>query len=844
MKKQHLKIFILAFITGHLFSCDTVKRVNESELLLTQNEVFVNEKKDNSDKTENLLYQQPNSKFFGLPLRLNIYNTARPNRDSIFEAWLDKNPKRRERLKRKYSQKQVNNLKKSAIGFNNWLKETGEAPVIINESKAKKSVNRLEAYYINNGWFNAEANYNIIEEKDKKAAIKYEVKTGAAFLIDTITETIKSPEVKSIYDRYKAESFIKSSEQYQTANFEDERKRISTRLRNSGVYHFNQDYITFEIDTIGTNKKVNVGLTILNRSIRTHDSIRREPFDVYTIRDVNIITDYTFENRGKPFQDSTSFNGYKFYSYGKIKHQPKAIVDAVFIKPGDVFRDEDMINTYRHLKELQTFKYPNIEVTERLDNTITDTIKLTPLKKFSLGFSTDVSTSNIQTLGFSLNPSLLMRNIFRGAETLEIAGKGSIGSSKEANNNISSSDAFFDIIEYGIDFRLTIPRFFSPFYTKHLIPKYMSPTTNISLAMTSQTNIGLDKQTFGGIFNYNWAPNQTVTNRLEVFNVQYVQNLNVDAYFNVYQNSFESLNDIAQDVNYIGPDENLSIPDQANEFIEYATTIPPPSEFSDSQYNTVNSISERKNRLTENNLILSASWNVTVNERTSLFDEDYSIFRFKVEPAGNLLNLGANLLNLKQDDEGRNTLFDVAYSQFIKTEVEYIKHWDLGKKNILAFRSFLGVAIPYGNSNSIPFSRSFFAGGPNDNRAWIAYSLGPGSSQTTDEFNEANLKLAFNAEQRFHIFDKFFGAVFVDVGNIYNVLDNVTDEGATFTGFKSLEDLAVGSGVGLRYDFSFFVFRLDVGFKTHDPSYNKDNRWFQDFNFSNAVYNIGINYPF
>ncbi|KAB1069044.1 BamA/TamA family outer membrane protein [Tamlana haliotis] len=841
MKKQHIKICILALLIGQVFSCDTVKRVHEGELLLTENEVFIDEKKDNSETTENLLYQHPNRKFFGTPLRLHLYNTARPNRDSIFDAWLEAKPQRHERLKRRYSQKQVDNLRRSAIGFNNWLKETGEPPVIISEVKAKKSVNRLEAYYINNGWFNAEAHYKIIEAGEKRASIKYDVNTGTGYLIDSITETIKSPKVASIYDRYKEESFIKSNEQYKTANFDDERSRISSRLRNSGVYHFNQDYITFEIDTIGTNKKVNVGLTIQNRPIRDHDSIKRVPFDVYTIRDVNIVTDYTYENRGKPFQDSTFFNGYKFYSYGKMKHQPKAIVDAVFIKPGDVFRDEDMINTYRHLKELRTFRYPHIEVTERLDNTITDTILLTPLKKFSLGFSTDVSTSNIQTLGFSLNPSLLMRNIFRGAETLEIAGKGSIGSSKDNN---SQTDAFFDIIEYGIDFRLTIPRFFSPFYTKHLIPKYMSPTTNISLAMTSQTNIGLDKQTFGGVFNYNWAPNKTVVNRLEVFNIQYVQNLNVDAYFDVYQNSYESLNNIAHDVNYIGPDEDLGIPDQADEFIAYATTVPPPPEFTDDEYNTVNSISERKNRLTENNLILSASWNVTVNERTSLFDEDYSIFRFKIEPAGNLLNLSANLLNLKQDDEGRNTLFDVAYSQFVKTEIEYIKHWDLGKKNVFAFRSFLGVAVPYGNSNSIPFSKSFFAGGPNDNRAWTAYSLGPGSSQSTDEFNEANLKLAFNAEQRFHIFDKFYGAVFVDVGNIWNAWDNVTDEGATFTGLKSLEDLAVGSGFGLRYDFSFFVFRFDIGFKTHDPAYDKENRWFQEYNFSNAVYNIGINYPF
>ena len=147
----------------------------------------------------------------------------------------------------------------------------------------------------------------------------------------------------------------------------------------------------------------------------------------------------------------------------------------------------------------------------------------TPLKKFNLGFSADASTSNIQTVGLSLNPSLMIRNVFRGAETLEISAITAIGSSKDKNAN----DPFFDINEIGADLKLTIPRFFFPFNTEKIIPKYMSPSTRISLATTSQTNIGLDKQTFSGIFNYNWQPSAKVTNRLDVFNVQYVRNLNV-----------------------------------------------------------------------------------------------------------------------------------------------------------------------------------------------------------------------------------------------------------------------------------------------------------------------------
>jgi len=841
LKKQLSKILFLVLLTIGLYSCDTVKRVAEDEHLLSKTSVIVNDKKDNTESINSLLYQKPNRKIAGIPLRLHIYNTARPNRDSLFEAWLNKNQKRRARLERRYSLKQVNKLKQSVLGFNNWLKNTGEAPTIVNEDETKRSVKRLKDYYINNGWFNVEADFDIKKNDNKRAEVKYNVETKHPFLIDSISDILKSPVIDSLYQNIKKSAIIKTGEQYRTSNFEEERDRISTSLRNSGLYHFNQDYITFEMDTIGTHKKVNVGINIQDRAIRTPDSIRREPFEIYKIKDVNIITDYTFDNRNKPFQDSISYGSYKLYSYDKIRYRPKALTDAVFITPGEVFKDIDRTRTYRYINELRTFKYPNIEYTENPDNTLTDTIRLTPLKKFSLSFNADVSQSDIQTVGFSLNPSLKIRNVFKGAETIEISGIASIGASDDLKEE---GDPFFDIIEFGVDVKLTIPRLFSPFYTENIIPKYMSPSTRIGLATTSQKNIGLDKRTFSGNFSYNWLPNPQVTNRLDLFNVQYVRNLNPDNYFGVYNNSFSSLNKIAQDVGYIGSDSELTIPDGANTFIGYVLNQTTPSEISSSQLETVNGIDERQKRLTENNLILSSSFNFTKDQRTNLFDHDFSIFRFKLELAGNLLAGTSKLLGLKKDNDGRYEFLNVAYSQYVKTEFDYIKHWDLGKKNVLATRAFFGIAIPYGNSKSIPFAKSFFGGGPNDNRAWSAYNLGPGSSETTNEFSEANLKLAFSAEQRFNIFGNLNGALFIDAGNIWNVLDNVEDDRATFSGFDSLKDIAVGSGFGLRYDFSFFVFRFDIGFKTYDPSYRDDNRWFNDYNFTNAVYNIGINYPF
>ncbi|TYA53173.1 translocation and assembly module lipoprotein TamL [Formosa maritima] len=840
MKLHFSKIVLIIVFTGFLYSCNSVKRVPENEHLLIENIIYVNDKKTKSERINNLLFQQRNKKVATIPLRLYIYNTARPNIDSIINGKLDSNPKRRNRVETFLSKKQLERYIQARISFNNWLKKTGEAPVIVKEFKTQKSEKQLEAYYFHNGWFNVEATSktNIID--DKKARVDYHVITGEPYILDSISTKIASPVIDSLYELTKRKSFIKPKDQYKTQTFNLEKDRITSELRNSGVYHFSQDYVYFEMDTVNTNKKVNVELQILNRAIRTQDTVLRKPFNIYKVKEVNIITDYSYEKKDSDILDSIKYKGFNLYSIGKMRFKPKAITDAIFITPDSVFKDKDRSNTFRHINSLQTFKHPSIDYIENPDTTLTANILLTPLKKFGLNFSAEVSQSNIQSIGLAFNPSILMRNVFKRAETLELSAFGSIGASKDGGDE---SDPFFDINELGVDLKLTIPRLLFPINTERIIPKTMFPSTRISISTSSQTNVGLDKQTVAGVFNYKWYASNLVTNRLDLFNIQYIRNLNPDNYFGIYGNSYDALNDISQDINY-NNGEDLTYPDETDMFINDVLSGNTSLQPGDPDYDDVYSINERKIRLTEDNLIFATNFNYTRDNRENLYDETFSIFRFKIEFAGNLFAAVSKIGNLHKNDAGQYELFNVAYSQYAKTELDYIKHWDLSKKNVLAIRAFAGIAIPYGNSTNIPFSKSFFAGGTNDNRAWTAYSLGPGSLDSNDEFNEANLKLAFNIEHRFNIFEKFNGALFIDTGNIWNVFDDVTDPKATFTNFSSLEDIAVGSGFGLRYDFGFAVFRFDIGFKTYDPSYPSGNRWFNDYNFSKAVYNIGINYPF
>lgn len=853
VKKHKATYSVLFFYSTFLFfsSCNVVKRIKADEHLITKNTIIENGKVNNEERVNNIIIQKTNlgmESFFGFPLRLHVYNLARPNIDSILQAKVLSDSSKVRWKTALLSKKQFDREIQSRKNFNSWLKRTGEAPTILNEEKTKKTVNNLRKYYYSKGWFNNEVDYLIEKDSSKRAEVTYTVVKNKPYVLDSLKPIISSPAIDSLYGKFSRASLLKKGEQYDEQNYEDERERINTFLRNSGFYYFGQDYIRFVTDTIGTNHKVNTELIIADRSIRTDDSTSTESFKIYKIKEVNIFTDDNFENRFKAVSDTTTFKDYKLYSKEKLRFRPKALTDAVFINKGDIYSDLARSRTLRYLNDLQMFRYPGIEYVEnREDTTLTANIYLEPKKKYALSLDLDVSQSNIQTIGFSVTPGLKIRNIFRGAETLEISGIAAIGASKDGND---SEDVFFDINEFGGNVRLSIPRLFTPFNTDSIIPKYMSPNTAINLSITSQQNIGLDKQTLSGLLSYNWLPSSSVSNTLELFNVQFVKNLNTSNYFGVYSNSFGRLNSIARNIDYIEDDESLednSLSNRfspADQFIDDVLAGNTSLTSNDDDFLIVNNIEERKQRLTENNLIFSSSFDYKKDKRANIFDNDFSIFKWRIEIAGNLLSNLSEVFGASKNENGNYEVFGVAFSQYFKTEIDYVKYFDLGRKNVLAFRSYAGIAIPYGNSNSIPFAESFFAGGPNDNRAWTAYNLGPGSSTTTNEFNEANFKIHLSAEQRFGLFGDLRGALFVDAGNIWNVLDNVEDEKATFTSLNSLEDIAVGSGFGLRYDFDFFVLRFDTGFKTYNPSLPEGERWFKDYNFRNAVYNIGINYPF
>jgi outer membrane protein assembly factor BamA len=847
LKNSLAKISLFILIGVIIFGCNTTKRVPTGKSLLTNNTIYVDGKKNNVEEIFNQLYQKQNSTLLGYRLRLNIFNLAKQKTDSIYRAKFTYNPKKYNRKVKWLSKKQVKRLGQSFwyAGIHNFLRKTGEVPIILDTVSSKKSLRRLKSYYFNRGYFDVTTKYKIDSIGLKKVKLRYDIVTGNPYIIDSINSYISSKSLDSIYQQRTKYSLIKKGQRFKTSDFDEEKARITEEFRNNGAFRFQQNYVSYDIDTLNSKHFANVDLIIENESIRIEDSVYSIPFELYKINKVNIYTDSSPANQNIAIKDSSVYKDFTLYSIDKLKYRPKAITDGIFVTKGNYFSDNKTTLTSKYLSNLKVFNYPLIQyIQDKNDkNGLIANIYLSPRKKYTFGFSTDFTHSNIQDFGISGNTFIGIRNVFNGAETFEIGFRGNIGASKDLAN---PKNNFFNISEIGTDAKLNFPRIFFPFKTDNIIPKSMIPYTTISVGYSKQTNIGLDKQNFTSSLVYNWTPKKGTNFRFDMFNVQFVQNINPSNYFNVYRSSYNVLNDLAQTYNqnpsYVDINGNLTIDYGTNGFLSDILQSNSPLNPTTEDLKTTRSINEQKNRLSEDNLIFASSITFSKTSQKDLSDNNFYAIKAKIESAGNVLSLLSEASTLSQN--GSKKVVGVEFSQYIKTEFEFIKHWDLTRKKVLATKAFCGIAIPYSNSNSVPFSRSYFAGGTNDIRAWQSYGLGPGKTGSLNDFNEANMKLLFCTEFRMNIFQQLNGALFIDAGNIWNISDIVTNPDAKFSGLKSLENIAVGSGFGFRYDFNFFVVRFDLGFKTYNPANLVNEKWFKEMRFDKSVINIGINYPF
>ena len=835
---KYLSLIYLFTIILVVNGCSSSIYQNFEDSILIENIFEVNDSIIKKDPVKLLIQPtSPTNKVFGFPLGLSIYNLANENPDEKFEKWLYNKPKRYKRLSRLLSKKQIKQLKQYNNSFSKFLKNLGQKPTKITDTNVNENISRLKQFYNNEGYFDSKVSADTILNYNQ-ASIKYSITKNTRYLIDSISINTNSSDIDSLISSSRVQSILKKEENFSINKLILERDRLVNLFKNNGIHDFQQRSINYNvlIDSSGVNKKIPLILSIKNPN-------EKEVYQIRKINDINIYVESIDElSNIDSYNDSLNFNGIKIFSKGNLNYSTKSLTEPIFFEKGEIYSEEKKLLTSRYFSNIGAFKYPRIIIEENNDS-LSSSIFLLPRDRFSLGFDLDFTHSNIEDFGISFGTNFNIRNIFRGTENLSFNLNNSIGASKDIGD---PNDSFFNLFELGGNLNLRIPRAMLPFKTERLIRKEMIPVTNIIIGSTVQKNIGLDKQYYSGIYEVNWNSSKYSKVNFKLLDFEYVNNQNISNYFNVYKNSYDKLNYISSlyNLNQSTIDQNgdLIIPEGSDTFINQVlnneTTLESGTDF----YKNVSSILERKERLTENNLIVGSSISFNRNTQENFLDEDFSQLRIKFEMVGNLFN--ELLRGGNQNSNNKVEISNILPSQYTKAEVNYIKHILLNNGDVFALRAFTGIAIPYGNSNYIPFTRSYYAGGSNDNRAWKAYKLGPGSSNSINEFNEANLKIAFNLEYRNKITGNLNGAFFIDFGNIWNVNDNVDDESMTFDNLSDLNELAIGTGIGLRYDFNFFVLRLDTAFKTYNPAKEKNNRWFTDFSLNKAVFNIGINYPF
>ena len=841
MKHILTKILLFIILIPLFIGCSISQNIGKGKLILKSNEIIVNGNKIPKDSLKPLLTQNKNNYFLGFPFSAYLNESSKKNTDSIFDLWIEKNSSRKPKLISIFSKKQIHQIKKYIKDYNSWKIRNSEKLELIDSVKTEISIDNLKSFYKNNGYFKSKVETKtIIDQKNNSyGKVIYNINLGNQYYLDSIKSNIESKIIDSIFNKNKSYSFLKKNNPFNTLDFESERNRLNKLFKNSGIYNFQINSISFELkmDTTAIDLSIPVTINIVNDKSKNNLSNNEDNYKLHYIKKINLYTNEINKLNDEDLKNFITNDGINIYSDRKLRYKPENLTKLISIKKNSLYSDLIRSKTITQLNNFENFQYPSISYNylKNSSNELEANVLLIPKKKFSLGFGVDLKHSNIEDVGLAFQSSLTSRNIFKGGERLEFTSRGTIG--KSANTTIS---------EFGLDIRFKFPRFFSPIKFKKLEKLENKPTTYIGIGTSKQTNIGLDKQSFKFDINYDWTNKKNKKINIGLINIELVNNKNSINYFNIYSNSFSTINSIAIKNNanssYFNSSNELIIPNGINSFINEVTSKN--ISINDEDYNSVSYINDRRNRLTSNNLIVGSNFSITNNNRKNIYDENFSQIIFKVELAGSMTDFLANQFNARVDEFGNNKILGLAYSQYIKTEFSYINHWSINSNSLIAFRSYFGIAVPFGNANSIPFSKSFFAGGSNDNRAWEVYRLGPGSSGAISEFNEANMKIAMSIEYRFNLIKKLDGALFIDFGNIWNVFDGTNDPKRTFDGFKDLNEIAIGNGFGMRYNLGFFVLRLDMGLKTYNPVLETKDRWLTDFNLKKAVFNIGLNYPF
>ena len=686
----------------------------------------------------------------------------------------------------------------------NLLMRWGEPLAIYDSSLAETTRAQMESYLHTKGYFNGTVGHGTKVDGKKVTSI-YTVQEQAPYRIDTVVYRSDDKALLSLIEENLDDGIIQPGQIYDQDKFGQERERIENLLKNQGYYDFSRQYVDFSVDSTVGNREVKVYANI-------KEPAKRGYHQAFRIDSVIFTTDADMPGVGE--RQTSVFNNitYRYYDYQYYK---KILDRRIFLYPDSLYSRDATLETQRQLSNLNTFKFININYDTSGGKFIAN-IFASPLKKFQTANEIGLNVSQ----GFPgpfVNASLQVKNVFGGLEILEISGRAGIEGVPPVTE-VGPGVGFYKSIEMGGNLALTFPQFVFPLPTllKSRLGR-LNPKTQVQTGYSFTNRPEFIRENFKTALSYNWQKGQRVLYSFSPIDINFIDS-------KIQSDSFQIKLD--NDIENYGFALSRSFE---------------PSFVSSMNFTTIFNFNDYgSSQLVEG----------TVGTPTYL--------KLYAEAGGTILNFfGTELLKRA----------NLEYFKYVKLNTDFRQYISLARDNTLAYRFNAAVAIPYGtNERVLPYEKYFFAGGSNSIRGWRPRRLGPGGARPletdSDGYFEYGLEqpgevlLETSVELRSKLFGFVNGALFVDAGNVWRLQDFPDDSdtgeprpGAAF-GFDTFWDqIAIGSGVGLRFDFSFLIFRLDYGVKMYDPARDAGERWIsQKFGVWQEIINgrpyIGIGYPF
>ena len=689
--------------------------------------------------------------------------------------------------------------KDSTKWINKILRKMGDAPRIYDARVAEETRMQILGAVQNKGYLGAQVS---LEEKIKKNKLDtyYRISSGKPYIISSIDYNVEDYVIRDLLMNDSIHSGLKVGERFDVNQLEEERNKITQFLLNRGYYRFNKDYITFQADTVNGTYRIdltmNIGLNNMPNSSET--SLHRQ----YSIRNVNYLMDVDFSPNNGVNLDTMSYGGINILYDKKLFLRPGVIDSHNRIVSGKLYSNRDVMSTYSSLSRLGILKYSNIRFVEHLENDsayLDAFVSLSKNKNKMLSFQIE-GTNSAGDLGAAASVTYTHRNLFKGSETFTIKVRGAYeavtGLEGYANNNYT---------EYGVESSLDFPEFMFPFLTSDF-KKRVNAKSEVSMKYNWQIRPEFERTLASAAWSYRWNSGRRANHRLDVLDINYI-------YMPYRSNTFI---------------EYLNYMDEVNPLLRYSY---------------------------EDLFIVRLGYTYTYNSagvttQQTAKKSSYSI-RFNIEESGNLIYGFSKLIHKKPSDGESFRMGNISFAQYVKTDFDFAKNIMIDDRNSLVFHIATGVAIPYGNSKSLPFEKLYFSGGANSVRGWSVRSLGPGryhgNSGSLDYVNHTgDIKLDLNVEYRTHLFWKLNGAAFIDAGNVWTLKSRYSDDTGQFAFNRFYKEIAVSYGLGVRFDLDFLILRFDGGMKAINPMESGADRFpviKPDFS-RDFAFHFAVGYPF